>query len=100
MEIAGSTCAVCRQHVVLAREGKACPTCRIVVHRACDAQSQCSRCGAAYEIQELPIVDPLRDAIVPRSLRPGRPGSPIAMAVIGVFLLFAMFVLLLFWVHH
>ena len=100
MEIAGSTCTVCGQHIVLAREGMCCPTCRIVVHRVCDTQSQCPRCGGAYEIQERPIVDPLREAIVPRSLRPGRPGSPVAMAVIGVFLLFAMFVLLLMWVHH
>jgi hypothetical protein len=100
MDIAGSTCAVCGQHVVLAREGKRCSTCSIVVHRACDTQSQCSRCGRVYESQEQPVVDPLREAIVPRSLRPSRPGSPVAMAVIGVFLLFALFVLLLLWVHH
>jgi len=100
MEIAGSTCVVCGQHVVLAREGKACPACRVVVHRACDAQSQCSRCGGEYETQKQPIVDPMREAIVPRSLQPISPSSPVAMVVIAVFLLFAFLALLLLMFRH
>src|SRR5262245_51000060 len=88
MQIAGSTCAVCRQHVVLAREGKACPTCRVVVHRACETQSTCGRCGVEYAIPEPHSVDVRRDAIVPRSMRPGGSAAlSIALVIITVFLL-------------
>ena len=102
MEIAGSTCAVCGQHIVLAREGKCCATCRIVVHRACDAQSTCSRCGAGYEVFEPPIADVLRDAIVPRSLRPSRSTSSVAMVVFAALaLLFGLaFLIFLFHPHR
>lgn len=100
MEIAGGTCAVCGQHIVLVREGKSCPACRTVVHRACDNQSQCPRCGGIYVTQEPPVVDPVREAIVARSLRPVSPSSPVAMLVIGVFLLFLFFVAMLVSVHH
>lgn len=95
MEITGSTCTICGQHIVLAREGMCCPTCRIVVHRACDAQSTCSRCGEKHEIPEPPVADVLRDAIVPRSLRPTHSASAVA-SVIGAALAFLIgFALLL-----
>src|SRR5262245_37142181 len=92
MEIAGSTCTVCGQHIVLARDGKSCTTCRIVVHRTCHTQSHCSRCGGVYQTQEPPVVDPVREATVPRNLRPVAPGSPAAMAIIGAVLCVVLFV--------
>jgi len=97
MEIAGSTCTVCGRHVVFAQDGKCCPTCGIVVHETCDTQSRCPQCDRAYEAQVRPILDPLRDAIVPRSLRSSTPGA-VAMVIFGallfVFLIFALRMLL------
>jgi hypothetical protein len=101
MEIAGSTCAVCGRHVVFAPDGKFCGQCGVVVHRACDAQSSCTRCGGVYEIQESPVVDVAREAILPRSLRPSRSTSPVAMIVLGVLvLLFFMAFVFFFRPHH
>ena len=102
MEIAGSTCTICGQRVVLTREGKGCSACGIVVHQACHAQSKCGRCGREYEIPEPPFVDVARDAIVPRSLRPGRSASPVAAVVLAaLLLLFGMaFLIYLLYPHR
>ena len=89
MEIAGGTCAVCGQKIVFAEDGKRCSNCGIVVHGACDAQGTCSRCGRAYQVYERPPADPLRGAIVPRSLRPSSPAGPVIVIVI-VALLFML----------
>lgn len=86
MELAGSTCAVCGQHIVLAREGKWCPACARAVHQACDPRRQCARCGGDYTLPRPPVPDPLRDAILPRSLRIGSGTSPVAVLFLGLLL--------------
>jgi hypothetical protein len=100
MQIAGSTCEICGQHVVFAREGKLCSSCRIVVHRECDAKSTCTRCGREYKLAKPPIADPARDTIVPRSLRPNRSASPVAMVLLAALLVLFGFAFLLLLVHH
>jgi hypothetical protein len=99
MEIAGSTCMVCGQHIVLAREGMCCPSCRNVLHRACDAQSTCRQCGAAYQIPEPPVADVARDAVLPRSLRSGRSTSPVALVVLAALALLFGLAFLVFFLH-
>lgn len=86
MELAGSTCAVCGQYIVLAREGKWCPACARAVHQACDPRSQCARCGGDYALPRLPASDPLRDAILPRRLRPDSGANPVAVLFLGLLL--------------
>jgi hypothetical protein len=100
MEIAGSTCAVCGQHVIFAQDGKCCPACGIVVHEKCDDQSRCSRCGRAYERQEHPIPDPLRDATVPRSLRPSALGASVPMLIFASLLFLVLLVVLRMLMGH
>ena len=99
MEIAGSTCKVCGQRIVLAREGKACSACRIVVHRGCDDQHTCALCGKRYEGFEPPVADVARDAVLPRSLRPGRTSSGLMVVVLAALLLFFMLFLIVFFTH-
>ena len=91
MEIAGNICTVCGHKVVFAQDGKCCPACRTVVHETCDSRSICPRCGRPYERQETPIVDPLREAIVPRCLRPLAPASPVAMVICAALLFVVLF---------
>ena len=86
MEIAGNTCAACGQRVVFACDGKFCAQCGVVVHGTCDTQSTCSRCGGVYEIQQPPVVDVARDAILPRNLRPSNTAIPVAVAILGALL--------------
>ena len=100
MNIAGNTCAVCKQRVVFAQDGKCCPACGVVVHEACDTQSLCPRCGRAYETQERPVSDSLRDAIVPRSLRSSAPGSPVVMLIFGSLLFLVLIVALRMLLGH
>lgn len=56
MQIAGSRCAICQTNVGTMRDGAACATCNIVVHKACGAS--CPRCGCAVlqgeQAHELP----------------------------------------------
>ncbi len=99
MEIAGSTCAVCAEHIVLMCEGKSCPTCRIVVHRTCEPHSICPRCEAQYEIPEPPGADVFRDAILPRSLRPSRGTSPVALVIFAAVALLVGVAFLVFVIH-
>src|SRR5580765_7016417 len=87
MEIAGGTCTVCGQHITFAQEGKSCPACGIVVHRTCDNQSTCARCGREYETLEPPVVDITRDAFLSRSLRPNNTAIPFAVAIFGALLI-------------
>lgn len=99
MEVAGDTCIVCGQHIVLRREGKSCPSCGIVVHQECDTRSTCTRCGGEYEIPEPPVVDITRDAILPRRLRPSRTISAIGMVILAVLLmLLALLLLSVRWI--
>src|ERR1051325_3780229 len=91
VEIAGGTCAVCGGKVVLAAEGKACPQCGVVLHRACDPHDTCSRCGSAYKVHEPPVADPVGDAVVPRSLRASGPGTTVAVILVAALILILMF---------
>ena len=100
MEIAGSTCTICGQHVVLAREGKSCPACQIVVHCVCDAHGACAHCGRPYEVPEPPIVDLVRDTVLPRSLRTSLNATPVAMLALAVLLLFFLVLIFAMWAHH
>ena len=100
MQIAGSTCVVCARKVVFAEEGKGCSQCGIVVHKACENHSTCSRCGAAYEIQQRGITDPIGDAVVPRRLRPSGPGAAVVIMVVAGLLIILMIFLLMMLVHH
>jgi hypothetical protein len=100
MEIAGSLCALCGHAVVIAQEGKCCPTCGVVVHQACETGATCTRCGRVYEIQDRPIFDPARDAVVPRTLRRNRSRAPTAIVIFaGVLLLLFIFGMILLLLH-
>ena len=88
MEIAGSTCNICKRHVTFAVDGKFCPDCGVVVHLVCEPGDLCGGCGRAFERYERPIVDPVGDAVLPRALRvrSAGPGFAILM-MIGVAIL-------------
>src|SRR5881396_2697693 len=84
MQIAGSTCNVCDRKVVLSLDGKFCPHCGIVVHRACEAETNCRVCGRAFREDEHPSVDPAREAVLPRALRERNTGVGVALLIAGV----------------
>ena len=84
MQIAGAICKVCGFSVVLASEGKFCPHCESVVHLACDTGETCAVCGQPYQAYERPEPNPLRDAILPRALRPARSGGPAFVIGVGI----------------
>ena len=95
MQIAGNKCRVCERSIVLASEGKYCPTCGAFAHVACDELETCEACGHAFEHYERPKPDPLRDAIVPRGLRPVAAG-PLTIALL--LLLPAILFLVIWWI--
>jgi hypothetical protein len=45
MQIAGEKCAVCGRRVGTMREGAACESCNIVLHKACVVGQACPKCG-------------------------------------------------------
>lgn len=81
MQIAGSKCGLCGRTIVFASEGKFCPGCKTYSHLACDSREQCAVCHEPFQRFELPKPDPLRDAIVPRPLRPAQTFGPLAIAL-------------------
>jgi hypothetical protein len=100
MEVAGNMCAVCGRKVVFAQDGKYCLICRNVVHQSCDAQSDCPRCGRTYEIQRIPDPDPVREAVLPRSLRPASSAGPIAMLFVAAVLFLFLALMFVLLTHH
>ena len=89
MQIAGNKCKVCGHNIVLSSEGKFCPHCGKYAHLVCEACDNCDICGGPFQQYESPDADPMRDAILPRALRPAKSGGP-------VLFLAALFVLLIF----
>ena len=79
MQIAGSVCSICKRNVVLAAEGKFCPSCGIVVHRDCEPGDACVVCAGPFQEHERPSIDPTQDAILPRALRAGSGGPGFAI---------------------
>jgi len=91
MQFAGNNCRVCGEKIVFENEGKSCHHCGTIVHDACELRLDCPACGQRFAKYERPEPDPLRDAILPRSLRPSRSGGPaIALAFGMLLLLFAI----------
>jgi hypothetical protein len=91
MQLAGRKCKVCGNKIVFADEAQYCSHCDAVVHLACE-EHICSVCGAELEIYARPKPDVLRDAILPRGLRPAKTGA----AAFVIFFV-VMFVLLMFY---
>jgi len=88
MQIPGNKCKVCGRNIVLSSEGEYCRECKSFAHEACEPGDVCSVCGKPLERYKGPEADPMRDAIVPRSLRPV--GSGAAALAIGLVLLVAL----------
>ena len=86
MQIAGSKCTVCGGSIVVAKEGKYCAQCNLVVHLTCEANDRCGVCGEPYRAYEAPLSNPEQDAYLPPSLRPAGSGAP-TLAVVLVLLL-------------
>ena len=88
MQIAGSTCKICERKIVLGLDGKFCPDCGVVVHRACEPQTKCHVCGQEFHDCERPGIDPTREAVLPRGLRSSlSAGPPMAMLLAFVVVL-------------
>jgi predicted nucleic acid-binding Zn ribbon protein len=85
MEIAGRTCSICERKIVLSLDGKFCPHCGVIVHRACETQTKCHVCGQAFQENERPGIDPIWEAVLPRALRDKNTSIGVALicAVVG-----------------
>jgi hypothetical protein len=82
MQIAGNKCRVCGRSIVLSSEGKYCEGCGAFAHAACEPAGSCPICGQPFQEYERPKPDPLRDALLPRALRPARSGGPLMVALL------------------
>jgi len=90
MQIAGSECKVCGLKILLSSEGEYCPNCRTFAHTTCEPEKECRVCGKPLLQYEHSEANPLREAIVPRSLRPTSIGAPMLAA--GSMLLFGVLI--------
>jgi len=93
MQIAGNTCRICERRIVFGNEGKFCGRCGVFVHLTCLPQAECDVCGQAFQRQETPKPDPLRDAILPPALRPVTNGAPVLAIGLAVVLLIIVIIL-------
>jgi len=93
MQIAGNKCRACGNNITLSSEGKFCARCGTFAHLACAPQSACEVCGQPFECYEAPKPEPLRDAILPRALRPAKSGGPVIAAGLILLLAFLFFIL-------
>ena len=84
MQIAGSTCSICKRQVTFAVDGKFCVKCGIVVHHLCEPKDVCVGCGQPFENYEQPTTDPTRDAVIPRALRAPNAGPVFVVLVMVV----------------
>ena len=98
MQIAGSTCRVCKRGILLSREGKFCPVCNVAVHLTCELETTCRACGQPFQNLDHPKTDVLSDAVIPKALRTPRSGGPV-FAVAVVLILVFVFILLLVITH-
>ena len=79
---------------MLSGEGKYCGGCPAFVHLACAPGDTCDVCGQPFQRYERPKPDPMRDAVLPRALRPAKIGGPLTMALLillGGVLLFIIY---------
>jgi hypothetical protein len=97
MQIAGNKCKVCEHHIVLSSDGKVCERCGAFVHLACEPRNNCDVCGQPFQRYEPPEADPLRDAVLPRALRPAASGGPafaisaaVALALLAIIVWYAI----------
>jgi rRNA maturation protein Nop10 len=95
MEIAGSNCRLCGRTIVLASEGNFCPACGAYSHRACDPGEKCTVCGQRFQRYEPSKPDPMRDAFLPRALRPASDVGPLTVAL--ALLIPAILFFLVWW---
>ena len=86
MQIAGNKCKICARNIILAHEGKACVHCGTFVHVTCERRATCDVCGQPFQQYKPPAPDPLREAILPRALRPAK-GGGWTIAVLGAAIL-------------
>jgi len=91
MQIAGNKCRICALKIIFAHEGKTCVHCGTFVHGTGELRATCDVCGQPFQQYDLPEPDPLREAFLPRALRPAK-GGGWAIAVLGAAIL-AIFVL-------
>lgn len=102
MQIAGSTCSICRRQVTFASDGKSCHQCGIVVHQLCDTEDVCGCCGRPFEKYEHPMIDRTRDAVLPCALRPRNDGPAfvaLAMVLASLFIVIG-FCMLMYVLSH
>ena len=95
MQLAGSKCQVCGKSIVLAEEGMFCPQCDAAFHSPCAPEAVCSVCHAHLQRESAPTPDPLREAVVPRALRP-----PKNSAAVYVFLFLFLALLGMLAIHY
>lgn len=81
MQISGRRCKVCDRKIVFSQDGKFCSHCGIVLHQACDSKSNCTICGDTFRFDELPGIDPIHEAVLPRTLRNENDSLAIAVVV-------------------
>jgi hypothetical protein len=96
MQIAGNNCRICGGNIILSRDGKFCAHCQTAVHLRCEPRSECGVCGQTYQDYEAPKADPLREAVLPRALRPARSGGPVFAITAAV--LFALLTMMLWYI--
>jgi hypothetical protein len=84
MQTVGTICKICGQSIILSTEGKSCALCGTAVHLGCDPRDSCAACGHPYQMDKRSEPDPLRDAVLPRTLRPIRSGGPALAISVGV----------------
>ena len=95
-QIAGKTCQICNAIIVVSTEGKFCTHCEGVVHLACEPAARCGACGHLFAHYDPPAREPLREAVLPRSLQPSRSSGPIVAtfaALVTAILVFVFFIL-------
>jgi hypothetical protein len=93
MNFAGGTCNICGEKIVFANEAKFCSRCETVAHVGCGG-NVCGLCGDNLQCYAPPQTDPLRDAILPRVLRPVKTGAA-AFAILFIFLFMLLLLYLL-----
>jgi hypothetical protein len=92
MQIAGNKCKVCERGIILSTDGKFCERCGTLVHLACALADNCDVCGQRWQRYEPPKPDPMRDAILPLSLRPSKSGGALVAAGLILLLAFLFFI--------
>src|SRR6266481_5527684 len=82
MQLAGTTCAICRKHVLIDCDATWCARCSSVLHRDCLSQGdgRCPTCLSAYEPPETHFVF---SRVCPECFRPTNPPRPHCSACVA-----------------